>query len=70
MHGSRIEYIVQIRIQDYWLDHWLDYGDGIFNGLFKYRNDAEAYLAEVKKNRPDMDFQLIKRTHSFIDEIL
>lgn len=66
MHGSRIEYIVQIRIQDY----WLDYGDGIFDGRFKYRNDAEAHLAEVKKSKPKMDFQLIKRTHSFIDEIL
>lgn len=64
MHGSRIEYIVQIRVQDY----WLDFGDGVFSGEFRYLKDAEAHLADAKKNKPYSDFKLIKRTHTFTDE--
>lgn len=66
MHGSRIEYIVQIRVQDY----WLDYGDGVFSGEFRYLKDAEAHLAEAKKNKIYSDFKLIKRTHTFTDETI
>lgn len=66
MHGSRIEYIVQIRVQDY----WLDYGDSVFSVEFRYRRDAEAHLAEAKKNKPYSDFKLVKRTHTFVDELI
>ncbi len=66
MHGSSTEYIVQVRVQDY----WIDFGDGVFSGEFRYQEDAEKHLAESKKNKPNRDFQLIKRKHSFIDEVL
>lgn len=66
MRGSSTEYIVQIRVQDY----WIDLGDGLVSREFRHREDAEKYLTESKKNKPQRDFQLIKRTHSFIDEVL
>jgi hypothetical protein len=66
MHGSSTEYIVQIRVQDY----WIDLGEGLLSREFRYREDAEKHLAESKKNKPDRDFQLIKRMHSFIDEVV
>jgi hypothetical protein len=66
MHGSSIEYIVQVRVQDY----WIDFGDISSIGEFRYREDAEKHLAESRKNKPNRDFQLIKRKHSFIDEVL
>lgn len=66
MHGSRIEYIVQIRVQDY----WLDFGDSVFSGEFRYLKDAEAHLADSKKNKIYSDFKLIKRTHTFVDELI
>ena len=66
MNGSSVEYIVQIRVQDY----WIDYGRGLSNRKFGYREDAEEFLEEAKKDEPNRDFQLIKRTHRFIDEVL
>jgi hypothetical protein len=66
MHGSSVEYIVQIRVQDY----WIDYGGGRSDRKFRYREDAEEFLEEVKKDEPNRDFQLIKRKHRFIDEVI
>ena len=66
MHGSSIEYVVQIRVQDY----WIDYGRGMSNKKFSYREDAEELLGEAKEDNPNRDFQLVKRTTSYKDEIL
>lgn len=66
MHGSSVEYLVQIRVQDY----WIDYGRGLSNRKFSYQDDAEEFLEEARKDEPNRDFQLVKRKHSFIDEVL
>jgi len=66
MHGSSIEYIVQIRVQDY----WIDYGRGLISGEFRYREDAEKHLEKAKIDKPTRDFQLVKRITSYTDEVL
>ena len=66
MHGSSVEYLVQIRVQDY----WIDYGRGLSNKKFSYREDAEELLEEAKEDNPGRDFQLVKRTTSYTDEKL
>ena len=66
MYGSSVEYIVQIRVQDY----WIDYGRGMSNKKFSYREDAEKLLGEAKEDNPNRDFQLVKRITSYTDEVL
>jgi len=51
-------------------DYWIDYGGGRSDRKFRYREDAEEFLEEVKKDEPNRDFQLIKRKHRFIDEVI
>lgn len=64
MHGSRVEYIIQYRLQDYWLDVL---GGGV---TFWYRDKAEEKLKQIKEEHPEIDYKLIKRTHRFEDEEL
>jgi hypothetical protein len=40
------------------------------NKKFSYREDAEELLGEAKEDNPNRDFQLVKRTTSYKDEIL
>ena len=65
MYGSSVEYIVQIRVQDY----WIDYGRGPEGTEFIYRDDAEKYLEEAKRTKPNRDFQLVKRVTKYSDEV-
>lgn len=62
MHGSRIQYIVQIRIQDYWMD--------CSEATFQWKQDAWNKLKVLKERKPSEDFQVVKRTTMFKDEIL
>jgi hypothetical protein len=64
MHGSSVEYLVQIRVQDY----WIDYGRGLISGEFRYREDAEKHLEKAKIDKPNRDFRLVKRITTFRDE--
>jgi hypothetical protein len=59
MQGSSVEYIIQYRLQDYWLDVWA--------GTYLYRNTAEERLRKIKQEHPETDYKLIKRTHIFED---
>lgn len=62
MYGSNIQYIVQIRIQDYWMD--------CSEATFQWRQDAWNKLKVLHKNNPREDFQVVKRTTTFKDELL
>lgn len=62
MFGSKVDYIVQIRVQDYWLDYE--------HSTFIHKGDAVHRLNQLKINQPDRDFQLVKRTTSFEDLVL
>lgn len=62
MHGSKVEYVVQRRLQDYWID--------CFESTFKYKDQAESRIHNLREHSPQYDFQIVKRTSSFVDEIL
>lgn len=57
MHGSSTEYIIEYRVQDYWL---------IYQS-FWYIDRAQKRLAQLKQDMPDTDFRLIKRLTTFTD---
>lgn len=61
MHGSTIEYVVQHRVQDYWLD--------LVNGKFSLLYEAKKHVELAEKKNPNTDFRLVKRTTSFLDEL-
>ena len=62
MYGSSTEYVVQIRVQDYWID--------LLDGIFKHKDDAEKHYERAGMYTPARDFQIVKRTHTFSDEVL
>lgn len=62
MHGSRITYIVQIRIQDYWMD--------CAQASFQDSRDVYNRIKVLQEQNPREDFQVIKRTTIFKDELL
>jgi hypothetical protein len=62
MHGSKTEFIVQVRVQDYWIDS--------FDSTFTWKPDAEKRMEVLKEHNPKDDFQLIKRITRFEDEVL
>ena len=62
MHGSKTEFIVQIRVQDYWIDS--------FDSTFTWKPDAEKRIKVLREYNPKDDFQLIKRITRFEDIVL
>ena len=62
MHGSKTEFIVQVRVQDYWIDS--------FDSTFQWKQDAEKRMEVLKEHNPKDDFQLIKRITRFEDIVL
>ena len=66
MHGSRTEYIIQYRIQDYWLDY---VGDTI-GGKYWYLDKAQDALKRLKEDRKNTDFQLVRRKYTYTDEVV
>jgi hypothetical protein len=66
MHGSKTEYIIQHRVQDYWLDY---VGDTI-ESVHRYLDRAQDALKKLKEDRKNTDFRLVRRKHTYKDEIL
>jgi hypothetical protein len=66
MHGSRTEYIIQHRVQDYWLDY---VGDTI-GGTYRYLDKAQDALKRLKEDRKNTDFQLVRRKYTYTDEVV
>jgi hypothetical protein len=60
MYGSKKEYIVQIRVQDYWVD--------TYESTFAYLDQAKERLIELQDHNNKDDFKVIKRITSFVDE--
>lgn len=61
MYGSRVDFVVQHRVQDYWLD--------CDASTFSYASDAEKRLQHLQLVAPKKDFQLIKRSHVWQDDV-
>ena len=59
MQGSSVEYIIQYRLQDYWLD--------VHEETHRYQDRAEERLKKIKEEHPKTDYKLIKRTQIFKD---
>lgn len=59
MQGSSVEYIIQYRLQDYWLD--------VYEDTHRYQDRAEERLKKIKEEHPKTDYKLIKRTQIFKD---
>jgi hypothetical protein len=62
MKNSHQNYVIQYRLQDYWLDFHTD--------SYVYLSDAKDSLSKVKNNNPEIDFRLVKRFHTYTDVIL
>lgn len=62
MHvGSKIEYIVQHRIQDYWLDMY---------GGHDYLKNADKAMKYFKEKSPSTDYRIVKRITTYDDEVV
>lgn len=57
MRNIDIEYIIEQRVQDYWL---------IYQS-FWYLEWAQKRLEQLKQHMPDEDFRLIKRQTTYTD---
>lgn len=57
MRNIDIEYIIEHRVQDYWL---------IYQS-FWYLDWAQKRLEQLKQDMPDVDFRLIKRQTAYTD---
>lgn len=62
MKNSHQNYVIQYRLQDYWLDFYTD--------SYLYLSDAKDSLSKVKNKNPKFDFRLVKRFHTYTDVIL
>jgi hypothetical protein len=62
MDGYSREYVVQHRLQDYWLD--------CLNGKFQYLDQAQAALKSFREIRQNTDFRVVKRITKTTDEVI
>lgn len=64
MRNYKKEYIIQHRVQDY----WLDYVGDTTGGIYWYLDRAQDALEKLNKTKPNTDFRLVRREHTFTDE--
>lgn len=63
MHsGSKREYVVQGRVQDYWLD--------CFNKTFNYLDQAQNICKAIRQSNPTKDYRVVKRLTTYNDEVV
>lgn len=61
-YSSVAEYVIQHRVQDYWLD--------FESAKHGYADRAKARLEELTDMRPNTSFRIVRRICTYTDEVL